>query len=268
MQGATPDDAGVCTLRLTIKWAIRLCLLGLSFESIVRIVDYLGRWDWLEGAMVVHPIMASIVRGPTFPLLCLGVAILMVYGERYLKLPSVMARYTNSRINPNLATTPMQIVVDTETKKPGWDKQDIDWYWLIEVRLANESETPITVEDIEGKVRVGGNKWLRWLFPITRKYLPVKHVRDVTKFSTTPHEGHPGYEPLSGLLQNIKGVPLTKGIGHRGWLCFALRANQQEMHDKPSLDVWLIDALYGRHRLIYKKDDKAWDMSFDILRDV
>jgi hypothetical protein len=41
-------DAGVCAMRFGIKWAIRLCLLSLSFESIVRIVDYFGRWESLS----------------------------------------------------------------------------------------------------------------------------------------------------------------------------------------------------------------------------
>jgi hypothetical protein len=92
----------------------------------------------------------------------------------------------------------------------------------------------------------------------------MKHIKDVSKFVSSPHEDQPNYEVLSGLFQNIKGVPLKKGIGHRGWICFSLTVTQRELADHPLIDVWLIDALYGEHRLIYKKDEKTWDMSFDI----
>jgi hypothetical protein len=255
-------------MRDAIKWAIRLSLLALSIDSLFAIVDNFGRWDWLENAMLSHPAIAVVLRGPLFPLLCLGVALLAVYGKEYLKLPSVMARYINSRTIPNLKSVTVKMLFDTESKAPGWDLQEAEWYWLIEVRLANESETPITVEDIEGRVRVGGNKWIRWFLPaFTRKTLSVKHVKDATQFSSSPHDGQPKYEHLSGLFQNIKGLPLTKGVGHTGWICFLLKANQRELSDHPVMDVWLIDALYGKHRLIYKKDEKNWDKSFDITRD-
>ena len=49
----------------------------------------------------------------------------------------------------------MQAVFDSENKKPGWDEQPIDWHWFLEVQLANESETPVTIEDVQIRVRVG-----------------------------------------------------------------------------------------------------------------
>jgi hypothetical protein len=237
----------------------------LSLDFLFAIIDNLGRWEWLETAMLGHPALAAVLRGPFFPLLCLGVAILAVYGKEYLKLPSVMARYTNSRTIPNLKTVSAKLLVDTQNETPGWNEQECGWFWLIEVRLANESDTPITVEDIEGRVRVGGSKWLRKLFPFTRKTLSVKHVKDVSRFDSSPHEGQPRYEPLKGLFESIEGVPLTKGVGHRGWICFSITATQRELNDAPVMDVWLIDALYGKHRLIYKKDETKWDRSFDVM---
>jgi hypothetical protein len=160
-------------------------------------------------------------------------------------------------------------VFDTEQKKPGWDQHEVDYFWLVEVRLANESETTITVEEIRGKVRTGGNKWLRNILPFVRKTIPAKHVADLTKFIIMPHGDQVGYEPVPSLLAKIANVPLVKGVGYRGWLCFSLRASQKDMlFDGPLLDVWLVDALYGEHRLIYKKDEKTWDSSFVISRDI
>ena len=94
-----------------------------------------------------------------------------------------MARYTNSRIIPNLHTTTVQTVFDSEQKKPGWDKHEIDWYWFIEVRLGNESDTPITVEDVRGIVRVGGNKWLRWIPGVRKTFVSSGN-------SDPPHSGN------------------------------------------------------------------------------
>ena len=39
------------------------------------------------------------------------------------------------------------------------------------------------------------------------------------------------------------------------------------MQDKPSLDVWFLDALDVEHFLTYKGDAKSWDTSFQILHE-
>lgn len=255
-------------MRSVLKWTIRLAIAFLSIDALIAVADYAGRWQWLEQIMADHPPIASIVRSPTFPLLCLGVALLAVYGDKYLKLPSVIARYTNSRIIPDLRTTTWKVIFDSDSKTPGWDLHEINWFWLVEVRLANESDTAITVEDVEVRVRVGGNKWLRGLFPFLRRTIPSKLVRDVGKFHTAPHGEQTDYKKVDGLVGKLQGMPLEKGHGHRGWICVSLKTNQRHMLDRPLLDIWLIDALYGRHALDYKKDDAKWDMSFEMLHDI
>jgi hypothetical protein len=251
-------------MRRTIKWTIRICVLLLSIDSFVWIIGWLGRWKWIRGIAVTYPVASSLLHGPMFPILCLGVALVAVYGKDYLKLPNVRAKYTNSITIPVLKKITVKMVVDTQEQNPGWDTQDVEWWWFIEVRLANDSETAITVENIEAKGRVGGNRWIRKLLPFTRRTVKMKHIKDISNFVSSPHEGQPKYEGLPGLFKNIKGIPLEKGVGHNGWICFSLTATQRELADHPSIDVWVIDALDGKHQLIYKKDDKNWDRSFTI----
>ena len=57
-------------MRIFVRWFLRIILVVLSVDSFIALVDYGGRWDWLETAMVAHPAIASLVRGPTFPLFC------------------------------------------------------------------------------------------------------------------------------------------------------------------------------------------------------
>ena len=252
-------------MRTVIRWVIRICIALLSIESIIALIDNLGRWEWLEGKMLAHPEIAALTHGPTFPLFCLGVCFASVYGERYLKMPDIRAIYLNCRLNPDLSTATLQDAFNTEAKTPGWDEKEIGWHCLFDVRLANHSETPVTIEEMEAIVRVGGNKWLRKIFPFARKKIRLKLIKDLSAFKAGPHEDNPGYTPLDCLLPKIKGVPLEKGVGYRGWLGFKGRATQGELFDHPVIDVTLIDALEAKHKLIYRKDEKSWDLSFNIV---
>lgn len=254
-------------MRKAIRLAIAACITLLSLDTIIQFIDYLGRWEWLENKMLAHPHLSALFHGPMLPLFCLGACLAAVYGERYLKLPDIRAVYLNSRLNPDLSTATLQDAFDTEAKKSGWDKKEIGWHWLIEVRLSNHSETPATIEEIEAIVRVGGNKWIRWIFPFVRKTIRMKPIKDLTKFKASPHDDSREYTPLDGLLPKIKGTPLSKGVGYRGWMGFSGRATQGEMLDKPTLDVLLIDALDVTHKLLYRKDEESWDTSYHVLHD-
>lgn len=254
-------------MRSFIRWIIAACIAILSLDTVLQVIDYAGRWEWLEGQMTAHPIFANLIHGPFFPMLCLAVCLVAVYGERYLKSPEIRGFYLNSRLNHDLSTVTMRDVFDTEERRPGWDEKEIGWHWIIEVRLSNHSDYPVTVEEVEATVKVGGQKWLRKIFPFLRKTIRMKPIKDVSQFQSSPHEDNPGYTQLDGLLQKIKGIPLTRGVGYRGWMAFSCRATQGEMIDHPTLDVFLVDALDVKHTLIYRRDEKSWDKSFDVLKD-
>jgi hypothetical protein len=49
----------------------------------------------------------------------------------------------------------MRDLFDTKAKTPGWDKREFDWDWFIEIKVANDSETPVTIENVEYRLRVG-----------------------------------------------------------------------------------------------------------------
>ena len=106
-------------MRSAAKWALRVCTAVLSIDAVVAAIDSFGRWEWLRSQLLAHPSIASTVHGPTFPLLCLGICILVVYGEHYLRLPDIKGVLLNSQSIPNLSTATMQDVFDTQAKKPG-----------------------------------------------------------------------------------------------------------------------------------------------------
>ena len=60
---------------------------------------------------------------PLFPFLCLAACVLGVYEREYLKIPQIVASFTNDRIQPNLNSATMVDLVATETKQPGRDKR-------------------------------------------------------------------------------------------------------------------------------------------------
>jgi hypothetical protein len=246
-----------------MRQALRLLGIGfwslLSLDVLIGIVDYVARWEWLESLMRSHPHIAAFVRTPFVYAVLLIFGFVFLTAERKLNLPRIMARYTNSRIILNLKTTTMKQVIDSEEKKPGWDLSPVDWHWLVEVQLANESDTPTTIEEVEVSVKLRG-KYKK--LPIGRKAIAATYIRDLNAFDKL---GGAAFTKLPSLLTEIDGKPLTKGIGHRGWMRIDFRANQHDVNNHPILDIRLVDALRGKHRVDYERNsDKHWDQSFEV----
>jgi hypothetical protein len=57
-------------MRRTLRTIGYGCLGLLSFSSLIWIIDWLGRWDWLVAYMVAHPQIAQFLHTP-FPYLIL-----------------------------------------------------------------------------------------------------------------------------------------------------------------------------------------------------
>src|SRR5262249_37351173 len=155
-----------------------------------------------------HPSLRPIITGPSFPLLCLGLCMLSVYGQEWLKQPVIVARFINSRIVPNLHSVTLRDVFDSEAKRPGWDERPLDWWWFVEVKLVNDSESQVTVEDLVTRVRVGKQGVNATMCDDMGHFkMDMGLDADIKDKKWTG----PRYRPLTSLIDEIRKVPLVKG---------------------------------------------------------
>jgi hypothetical protein len=256
------------------RTVVVFCYTIISIGTLLTIIDWLGRWDWIKDFLAANPKLEALVHTPLASILLVIFGFLALRAERQLDRPRIAAKFINSRLFPDLRTTTMQTLFDTENKTPGWDKTKINWEWFIEARLANDSNTPTTIERIETKVTINddGQKETRRILNLSDDF--DKYTMDMATdgFGNPHHHAYadPRYRPVPNLMDAIRKVPLTIGIGHRGWLRFKLEGVSQGAvrGNKVKIDIWLVDALDGKHKLDYKKgDDRNWDNSFLIIRD-
>jgi hypothetical protein len=161
----------------------------------------------------------------------------------------------------------MIAVFETEEKRPGWDERKLDWFWFTEVQLANDSDTATTIEDVEVRVRTGKM--------FCRKEATATYVQDISNYKIerrgdNDRHGWQRYQEVPSLMGKIRGQPLMRGIGYRGWVCCDIRqVDQKSINNNPLLDIWLVDALHGKHKVQFRgKSDLQWDQSeYEILKD-
>jgi hypothetical protein len=246
----------------------------MSFNALIGVIDWLGRWDWLKAFMLVHPHIAHFLQTPFASLSLLAVGLLVLWAERRIKQPEIRARYTNFRATPDLHSATMKMLFDAEKKRPGWDEHRFDWDWFIEVQMVNDSETRATFDDLKVEVSTG----LLW----NKRVFQVQHLEDLDSFDMDmlldgTGKGHgrrvvgERYRPIPSLMEKIKDIPLEQEIGHRGWLHFKIfQANQREMNNRNiRINIWILDAGQREHKLSFKKkDEKSWDKNFYIGRKV
>jgi hypothetical protein len=171
-----------------------------------------------------------------------------------------MATYTNSRIFPDLHTATIGDMFNTESKKPGWDLKELNWHWFIEIKLVNESDTPVTVEEFEVRVRVKRQAKTAILLDDLGKWDMDMTFDDQATFHAFTGER---YREIPGLTHKIKNRPLSRGVGHRGWIHIFVKQISQREIKRAAMDMWIIDALEGRHEVEYKKkNDQKMDRSF------
>ncbi len=258
-------------MRRAIRLAITVSILLLSFETIIAALEYWHLWEWLDEKMVAYPKFARLIHGPVFPLLCLCVCIAAVYGEKHLRLPLIKARLVNCKLAPRLRTFSIGAVFDEQDKKPGWDLHKGTWDWFLEVLVTNESETPTTIEEIRFELRKVrkflGVKLPSWV--PGKELFSCKHLTDFSEHcihrSVLDLYDNPD-SAIPSLMKEINEVPLTTGIGHRGWLHFEIPKITRRDMNNSEIDVWLVDALEQAHRVTYKRGaDRNWDNSFIII---
>jgi len=244
----------------------------LSLDIVVGILDWLGRWDWLVSFIGAHPRLASFVRTPFAYLGLLILGFLFLASERFLKQPRLLVRLLNSRTNPDLHTTPVAAVFESQAKTRGWDERKLDWDCFLETQVTNDSDTPTTITRLEARARVKRNWW-------KSEEVKITHSEDFDGFvidrgidvnlKGVKYSGE-RYIQIPSLMEKIRNLPLTRGIGHGGWLRFRLpQVSQKDINEgNLRIDFWLVDALGGKHKLEHeKKSEQHWDKNFYIFHD-
>jgi hypothetical protein len=243
-----------------------------SVQIFIELLDWLARWDWLNGFMIGHPHIAAYLRTPIsyVALLFLGFGVLRA--ERRLRQSHLVARLANSRIIPDRHTVTIGDYFANQEKKPGWDKKKLNWEWFAEVQFANDADTPTAIEEAEVRAWIRRKPWQRKI-RVTAKHQPEigAYTMDMARNEHCEEHALNGterYREVDGLMDKIKNVHLTRGIGYRGWLRFCIeQVNQRDLPNMKT-DIWLIDALGNRHKVQFdKKIEKKWDRSFYIFED-
>jgi hypothetical protein len=211
----------VAAMQSLLKWIIRICLLLLSVDAIIVVADWGSRWDWLEHMLAAHPALAAIFHGPMFPLLCLGVCILVVYGREYLKLPDIHVEAERIQfMAPDLGGIIPLSVADQINRTQDYELR-IDT--LVRIYISNASERPVVIRHFEGTLILRKGK----RFEIPKKYgmsqsnnfvgYRTKKDTPVSRKGVTDIETIYSDEVRS-LADVINNVQLANGIGYDGWI--------------------------------------------------
>jgi hypothetical protein len=245
----------------------------LSLDILVGVLDWLGRWDWLVSFIGAHPRVAAIVRTPLVYLGLLILGFLFLASDKFSKQPRLLVRLLNSRTSPDLHTTTLAAVFESEAQTPGWDDKQLDWDCFLETQVTNDTDNPTTVTGLEVRGRLR-RKWWE-----TSGKIEITHSDDFGGFvidkgldvnlQGIPFNGE-RYIPIPNLMEKIKNLPLTRGIGHNGWLRLRIpQVSQKNMNNgNVRIDFWLIDALGGKHKVEHKKNsEQQWNKKFYIFND-
>jgi len=262
----------VTNVRRTLQFLGIFFWSVLSLDIVVGILDWLGRWDWLVSFIGAHSRVASVVRTPFAYLGLLILGFLFLASERFLKQPRLLVHLLNSRTIPDLHTTPVAALFESQAKSSGWDERKLDWDCFLETQVTNDSDTPTTVTRVEARARVKHKWWETEEIGITHSEDFGGFVMDRGLDVNLKGVAHSGerYVQLPSLTEKIRNIPLTRGIGHSGWLRFRLpQVSQKDMNGgNLRIDFWLVDALGVRHKMEHdKKSEQQWDKNFYIFND-
>jgi hypothetical protein len=243
----------------------------LSLDILVGVLDWLGRWDWLVSFIAAHPSVAAIVRTPFGYLALLILGFLFLMSDKFLKQPRILVRLLNSRTSPDLHTTLVAAVFESQNKTPGWDDRKLDWDCFLETQITNDTDNPTTVTALEVRGRLKRKWWER-----TEK-IEITHSEDFggfvidkgldVKLNGIPFSGE-RYIPIPNLMEKIRNLALTRGIGHNGWLRLRIpQVSEKNLNNgNVRIDFWLVDALGGKHKVEHKRNsEQKWDKNFLIF---
>jgi hypothetical protein len=238
-------------MRSALKWTIRVSLAVLSLESVARLADYSGEIEWWSTTLAHHPLLNAVVRGPIFPLLLAGVCLLSVYGEKFLKQPDLKSRFIRIRLYPRVGIVGLLMMDEIMEKVLKKKTYGYDCDLLVELSIVNESDTPVTIDGFD--VELLDDK----------RVIPTREINDVSTFRldfgevTVREKGRSVLrnhrEPLNDLKSELRGIPLTKGIGHKGWIRFEVKDFDRTKMETAKLKLCVVDAFESRHPVTIKK---------------
>ena len=258
-------------MRQTLRFVGIVFWSLLSLDILIGVLDWLGRWDWLVSFIGAHPSVGAIVRTPFVYLGLLILGFLLLASDKFLKQPRLLVRLLNSRTTPDLHTTTLAAVFDSEAQTPGWDEQKLDWDCFLETQITNDTDNPTTVTGLEVRGLVKRNWWKKG------QKIAMTHSEDFggfmidkgldVKLNGIPFNGE-RYIPIPNLMEKIRNLPLTRGIGHNGWLRFRLpQVSQKDVNEgNVRIDFRFVDALGGKHKVEHKRNsEQQWDKKFLIF---
>lgn len=185
-------------------------------------------------------------------------------------MPNLIGRFVNVRTVPDMSTVTFRAMAQSErTRRRGTTK--CDWRYLLEIHVVNDSETSVTVDDVEVEVvmrDILGNKHIAVARVVDDMSAFKKDMSFDFEGNDIPWDGE-RYVELTNLLEQLRGVSLERGVGYRGWLRIDVKdLTELEVNERVSVSVWLIDAFHGKHEIHFKRNsDKKWDRGFMIVED-
>ena len=142
---------------------------------------------------------------------------------------------------------PFAAIVGDLYRAMGRESPPLECDLLVEIHLVNKTDTPVTIQSIIAEAELSGS----WV-PITlnedlRDY-QIEYEDELVDNPGWIGGQHPKREDLSpNLALELKGAPLVKGIGHRGWLRFGIDIPVQQQGKPIQHRITLVDALDNRH---------------------
>lgn len=232
-------------MRSATKWVLRAILALLSFDSLLRLVDWGSRWDWLEGALAAHPYLALVVRGPLFPLICVLACVVIIYGERYLRISDIRAEIIRIELHPKLGLVPVKMM-DEIHRIAGSETYNLTCDLMVEIFLVNHSDSTVTIRSFGGSIKTKSKTILLVPAEDFAKYtLKIERKNRSSGFQST----ETCYEPLLDLNHKLHGIALHRGVGYQGWLGFTANELDRKEAEAVKFNLYVLDSLGNRHRI-------------------
>jgi hypothetical protein len=232
---------------LKAKFGMAATILWASIRYGGKILDAIGRGqtahDIWDAAAKAKPWLRVSLSWVDPTLLTVGLA-LIVWAIRDLRKapatvrgpaqgPILAAHFLRLHLMPR---SPLQSMVDQVFKAAGRADYETSCDFLFKIFLVNTTDNPATVKNVTAEAQIGG------------EWKALTPIEDLTDYQLELGEGPQApRKDLTNLAKIIDGVPLTRGVGYRGWLRFELVADRKVLFEKVSSRVQIVDALGGSH---------------------
>ncbi len=252
-------------MRKISRMILRSAIILLSLDAFFFIFsDLFGSWQVVQDLIAHHPAVAATLKGPYLPLMCLGVCLLIVYGEKYLKLPDLRAEYLRVEVVPEIGGLSVPLFDEIFTKIQKRETYDLNADILVEIYLVNHSEYEVTVRSFAAELYIQRSWLVR--FPRISSVFPKKKIvltkaKQLAEYKLKSDEMNSNgamqatYEGVDDLESILRGVPLTRGVGYQGWLGFTGTKIDRHDFDNTQIKIIVKDALDNNHPVLARNKD-------------